>query len=70
MNAGYGVAGLGVLGVIVGASMYLIDWHRTIGLGGIGVGVILLIIGVLVSRGSMSKPMPKTAPAGSAPSSS
>jgi hypothetical protein len=53
MNIGYGVAGLGVLGLIIGALFYLEDYHRTIGLGGIGVGVILLIVGIWMS---MSKP--------------
>ena len=55
MNLGYGVAGLGVLGIIVGAAMYVADWHKTIGLGGIGLGAVLLIAGIWLARAPMSK---------------
>jgi uncharacterized membrane-anchored protein len=36
---------LGVLAVFAGLTMYFIDWHRTIGLGGTGLGVLLLVVG-------------------------
>jgi hypothetical protein len=66
MKAGIWVAALGVLGVIVGGGMYAADWHRTIGLGGLGIGIILLIAGVALS---MQKQKPMAAPA-AAPSQS
>ncbi len=63
MNLGYVVAILGVLGIIVGAGMYLAPWHRTIGLGGIVLGVILLIVGVWYSRTARTVPAKTTSPA-------
>jgi len=36
---------LGVLGLIIGGAMYADDYHRTIGTGGIALGVILIILG-------------------------
>ncbi len=65
MNIGYGILGLGILGVIVGAAMYLADWHRTIGLGGIGLGIVLIVLGAWLSR--KAKPVPQTAPAQTSP---
>jgi protein-S-isoprenylcysteine O-methyltransferase Ste14 len=50
LNSGYAVAILGVLGVLVGGGMYAASWHRTIGIGGIVLGAILLIAGVWLSR--------------------
>jgi hypothetical protein len=50
MNNGYLVVGLGVLGLILGVGMYAVDWHRTIGLGGVALGVILVIAGFWLSR--------------------
>ena len=60
MNNGYLVAGLGVLGLIVGAGMYMLDWHKTIGLGGIGLGVVLILAGVWLSRGALKKARTQT----------
>ena len=60
MNNGYLVAGLGVLGLIVGAGMYFADWHRTIGLGGVGLGVVLILVGVWLSREAMKKAQSQT----------
>ena len=57
MNTGYGVAILGILGLIVGIGMYAASWHKTIGLGGVGLGIILLIVGIWYSR----QPMKTTA---------
>jgi len=57
MNTGYLLAGLGVIGLILGAGMYAASWHRTIGLGGLAVGVVLLIAGIWMAR---SKPMKAT----------
>jgi len=54
MNTGYLLAVLGVIGLILGAGMYAASWHRTIGLGGLAVGVLLLIAGIWMAR---SKPM-------------
>jgi len=61
MNAGYGVAILGVLGVILGASLYAADYHKTIGLGGIGLGIILILVGVWMARGMKPKAAPQAA---------
>ncbi|MDA4126456.1 MAG: hypothetical protein OK452_04535 [Thaumarchaeota archaeon] len=47
---------LGVLGVVAGVAMYFVDWHRTIGLGGVGLGVVLLVVG-----GFLYMQKPKTA---------
>lgn len=58
MNSGYVVAILGILGVVVGAAMYVTGWHHTIGLGGIGLGVVLLVAGIWTSRGKAQKSSP------------
>ncbi|MDA4127876.1 MAG: hypothetical protein OK422_00190 [Thaumarchaeota archaeon] len=44
------VLGLGVLALVVGGAMYAIDYHRTIGLGGVGLGVLLILGGVAMTR--------------------
>ncbi len=36
---------LGVLVIAVGGIMYAVDYHRTIGLGILGLGIILVIVG-------------------------
>jgi len=36
---------LGILGIIIGGSMYAANWHHTIGEYGLILGVFLLIIG-------------------------
>ena len=60
MNNGYLVMGLGALGLIVGAGMYAADWHKTIGLGGIGLGVVLILAGAWFSREAMKKAQSQT----------
>jgi hypothetical protein len=55
MNIGYAVAALGVLGVIVGGGMYAAGWHHTIGLGGIGLGIVLIIAGIWLARNPPAK---------------
>jgi hypothetical protein len=51
MKPGIWIALLGILGVVIGAAMYFVDWHRTIGLGGVGLGVVLVVVGwVLAMR--------------------
>ena len=59
MNTGYLLAGLGVIGLILGAGMYAASWHRTVGLGGLGVGVVLLIAGIWMARSKPMKAMPQ-----------
>jgi multisubunit Na+/H+ antiporter MnhG subunit len=59
MNTGYAVAVLGVLGIILGAAMYAIPWHRTIGLGGVGLGAILIVVGVWIARNMRPKAVPQ-----------
>jgi membrane protein DedA with SNARE-associated domain len=49
MKPGIWIALLGILGVVAGAAMYLSDFHRTIGLGGVGLGVVLLVVGGYLS---------------------
>ncbi len=49
MKPGIWLAVLGVLGVAIGAAMYLVDWHRTIGLGGVGLGIVLVVVGGVMS---------------------
>jgi len=58
MNTGYAVAVLGLLGAILGAGMYAAQWHKTVGLGGIGLGILLLIVGVWMTRSEQPKAMP------------
>ncbi|HXW95423.1 MAG TPA: hypothetical protein VEJ19_06940 [Nitrososphaerales archaeon] len=58
MNTGYAVAVLGLLGAILGAGMYAAQWHKTVGLGGIGLGKLLLIVGVWMTRSEQLKAMP------------
>jgi hypothetical protein len=62
LNTGYLVAGLGVLGLILGIGMYAASWHRTIGLGGVGVGAVLLLAGIWLARSR-----PKATPQASQP---
>ena len=59
MNTGYWVVGLGVLGLILGVAMYAASWHKTVGEGGIGLGIVLIIAGVWLSRGATSKKAPQ-----------
>jgi len=61
MNTGYAVAVLGVLGAILGASLYAANYHKTVGLGGIGLGVVLILAGVWMARGMKPKAMPQAA---------
>jgi hypothetical protein len=49
MKSGMLVIGLGILGVIIGGALYAADYHRTIGLGGIGLGIVLLVVGAVMS---------------------
>jgi len=59
MNTGYPVAGLGILGVVIGAAMYAAKWHRLIGLGGLGLGIVLLVIGIWLAMSQKPKPAPQ-----------
>jgi len=61
MKTGYAVVLLGVLGVIIGAAMYAAQWHRTIGLGGIGLGILLILVGIWMARSAKPKAMPQAA---------
>jgi hypothetical protein len=49
MKLGIWIALLGILGVVVGGVMYFMDFHRTIGLGGVGLGIVLLAVGGFLS---------------------
>ena len=59
MNTGYALAVLGVVGVVLGTGMYITSWHKTIGLGGIGLGMLLILVGVWMARGTRPKAMPQ-----------
>jgi len=61
MNTGYIVAVIGVLGLILGAALYAAQWHKTIGLGGVGLGILLIIVGFWMARGVKPKAMPQPA---------
>jgi len=61
MNTGYIVVVLGVLGVILGAGMWAAQWHKTIGLGGVGLGILLIVVGVWMARSVQPKTMPQAA---------
>ena len=50
---------IGVLGLILGAGMYAAQWHKTVGLGGVGLGIVLIIAGVWMARGVKPKAMPQ-----------
>ena len=41
------VIALGIIAIVSGAALYVSHLHRTIGLGGIGIGVVLAIIGLV-----------------------
>jgi hypothetical protein len=56
MNTGIMVAILGSLGIVIGGAMYAISFHKDIGAAGLGLGVVLLLIGLWMSR---RKPMAK-----------
>ena len=65
MNLGYVGIGLGAVGIVIGGAMYASDYHRTIGLGGVVLGIILILGGIWLWR---SKPAAKMAtPAQSGP---
>jgi hypothetical protein len=49
MNQGIVVAALGVLAIVVGGAMVALQYHRTIGLGALGLGVILLAGGAFLA---------------------
>jgi hypothetical protein len=49
MKPGIILAILGIIGVVAGVAMYFVDWHRTIGLGGVGLGIVLLVVGGVLS---------------------
>jgi hypothetical protein len=59
MKPGIVLVVLGILGVVAGVAMYFVDWHRTIGLGGVGLGIVLLVVGGVLS---MQKPKTASAP--------
>jgi len=59
MNTGYIVAVLGVLGAVLGAGMYAAQWHKTVGLGGIGLGVLLILVGLWMARSVQPKATPQ-----------
>lgn len=61
MNTGYAVAVLGVLGVILGGGMYAAQWHKTVGLGGLGLGILLILVGVWMARSTKPKTLPHPA---------
>ncbi|HYC11216.1 MAG TPA: hypothetical protein VEC02_00950 [Nitrososphaerales archaeon] len=46
MKIGIWVTIIGILGIIVGGGMYEAGYHRTIGLIGAILGLVLLVIGV------------------------
>ena len=58
MNIGYALAGIGILGVIVGAGMFAAHYHRIIGLGGLALGIVLIIIGIWLAMSHRAKPAP------------
>jgi len=60
MNTGYMVAVLGVLGAILGAGMYAASWHKTVGLGGVGLGIVLILVGFCMARGMRPKAASQT----------
>ena len=59
MKPGIVLAALGIIGVVAGIAMYFMDWHRTIGLGGLGLGIVLLVVGGVLT---MQKPKTASAP--------
>jgi len=61
MNTGYIVAVIGVLGLILGAGMYAAQWHKTVGLGGVGLGIVLIIAGIWMARSMKPRAMPQPA---------
>jgi Na+/phosphate symporter len=65
MKIGMPVTILGILAIIVGGAMYADNYHKTIGLGGIVLGVVLIIIGVILWM--MKEKTPTPTPAASQP---
>jgi membrane protein DedA with SNARE-associated domain len=47
MGLGMWVMILGILGIIIGGAMYAYPYHKTIGMYGAVLGVILLILGAV-----------------------
>ena len=48
MGYGIWVVILGILAIIIGGAMEAASYHKTIGWGGIGLGIILIIVGVVL----------------------
>jgi uncharacterized membrane protein len=49
MKPGIWIALLGVLGLVIGAVVYFVYGHKTIGLGGLGLGIVLVVVGGVMS---------------------
>jgi hypothetical protein len=45
MKTSYVLLIIGVLALLAGIGMYVSKWHRSIGLGGTALGVLLLVVG-------------------------
>jgi len=45
MGIGMWIMILGILGIIIGGAMYGDNYHKTIGLSGIALGIILIVLG-------------------------
>jgi membrane protein DedA with SNARE-associated domain len=48
MGYGIWILILGILAVIIGGAMEAASYHKTVGWGGIGLGIILIIVGAVL----------------------
>jgi uncharacterized membrane protein len=62
---------LGILALIVGVAMEAANYHKTIGWGGVGLGIVLIILGaawwMMKDKSAPTTPAPQAVPPAKTP---